>query len=88
MHAPSDASIKKFRTVVLTPNRARRQFIGDLAHIYICITGQRPGRRVHDQESGPFRDFDTAALDPFNSAMGCEADMKVVLSQLKAKEQR
>jgi len=66
------------------PKRARRQFIYDLARIYKRVTGQPPGRRIHDQEYGPFRDFVISALEPFNAAWGCETDIKEGVKQFKS----
>jgi hypothetical protein len=47
--------------------RARRQFIADLASIFYRLTGKRAGRSVHDGESGQFRDFVMAALEPIDA---------------------
>jgi len=63
------------------PKRARRQFIQELYNIFAYATGGQPTRRVHDREYGPFPEFVKTALNPFNAAMGCEADIKVVLQQ-------
>jgi hypothetical protein len=70
------------------PARARRQFIKDLYRIFFDATGQIPGRSVHDGEQGRFTEFVRAALNPFirlmsNPVMGCEADITVVLQELK-----
>lgn len=67
------------------PKRARRQFVRELARIYELMTGQRPTRRVtaDGKDYGPFLDFVKAALPPFKAAMGCEADIKAVLEELK-----
>jgi hypothetical protein len=65
------------------PKRARRQFVADLYRIYYRVTRTRPGRTVHDGESGRFRDFVKAALDPFKQTMGCAADITAVLRRLK-----
>jgi hypothetical protein len=70
------------------PRRARLQFIGELACIFARLTGQRPTRRVHDQEYGPFLNFVKAALKPFKAATGCETDIKTVLRRLKKGHQR
>jgi hypothetical protein len=66
-----------------TPKRARLQFIRDLAEIFTRITGRIPGRNVHDQEQGDFLRFVKAALEPFKATQGCEADIKVVLAEIK-----
>jgi hypothetical protein len=66
--------------------RARRQFIYDLADIYEFATGQPPGRRVHDEEYGPFHDFVIAALEPFKAAPGC--DIKAVLQQRNTRSRK
>ena len=68
------------------PKRARRQFIGDLAKIFLRITGKHPGRRVHDEEGGLFLAFAKAALRPFGAEQGCEADIKAALARLKRRK--
>jgi hypothetical protein len=74
-------AIKKIPRSGRHRERARLQYIGDLARIYSYATGRRPTRIVHDRETGPFREFVIAALTPFNAAQGCEADIKKVLRQ-------
>ena len=66
-----------------TPKRARLQFIRDLAELFIQITSRIPGRSFHDQEQGDFLRFVKAALEPFNASQGCEADIKIVLAEMK-----
>jgi hypothetical protein len=68
------------------PKRGRRQFIGDLAKIFLRITGKRPGRRVHVEEGGLFLAFVKAALRPFGAEQGCEADIKAKLAQMKRRK--
>jgi hypothetical protein len=79
----AESALRNIPTRGPDPKRARRQYICDLAHIFYRVTGKRPSRRVHDQEYGPFFEFVKAALVPFHTAQGCEADIKVVLKQLK-----
>jgi hypothetical protein len=79
----AEAALRKLPKSGPDPKRARRQYICDLARIFLRITGKRPGRSVHDQEGGLFRAFVKAALRPFNAEQGCEADMAVVLNRLK-----
>jgi hypothetical protein len=73
------AALKDIKTKGPDPKRARLQFIVDLCCIYSRWTGKRPGRSVHDRETGEFRDFVVAALEPFKATQGCEADIKVAL---------
>ena len=68
------------------PKRGRRQFIGDLAKIFLQITRKRPGRSVHDQEGGLFLAFVKTALRPFGAEQGCEADIKAKLAQMKERK--
>jgi hypothetical protein len=69
------------------PKRGRRQFIGDLAKIFLQITGRRPGRSVFfDREQGDFLKFVKAALEPFHATQGCEADVKAVLARMNRRQ--
>jgi hypothetical protein len=68
------------------PKRGRRQFIGDLAKIFLRVTGKRPGRSVNDQEGGLFLAFVNAALRPFGAEQGCEAEIKAKLAQMKKRK--
>jgi len=71
------------------PQRAKQQFIMELACIFRLVTGECPGRRVKTydpsagEEYGPFRDFVWAALEPFGATNGCHVDIKVALNRLK-----
>jgi hypothetical protein len=82
LRCAAESALRKIPTRGPNPKRARRQYIADLHPIFVSVTGQRPGRRFHDKEYGPFLDFVKAALDPFKAAQGCEADIKVVLKGL------
>ena len=59
-------------------------FVRDLIPIFEDLTGQPAGRRVLDQEYGPFLDFVRAALQPFKATQGCEADIREALRLHKA----
>jgi hypothetical protein len=70
--------------------RARRQFFGDL---YDIVKRRHLGRRVRQQEYGPGRKFQKdygplldlmkAAVAPFSTTKGSEADVKAVLLKQK-----
>ena len=73
------------------PKRARRQFIGDLAKIFLRITDRLPGRSFFDQEQGDFLKFVRAALGPFPliANQGTEAaDIKEALKLMKRRKPR
>jgi hypothetical protein len=89
LRRPAESALRKIPTRGPDPRRARRQYVGDLACIYVSVTGRRPGRRFHKKEYGeygPFLEFVKAALNPFKAAQGCEADIKAVLKRLKDAE--
>jgi hypothetical protein len=75
------------------PKRSHRQFIGDLKRIVVYATGERPGRRVREEECGrflnthkdygPFRELVKAAVRPFDPTRGCDCDIRAVLYQRK-----
>jgi hypothetical protein len=68
-----------------TPKQSRLPFIRDLARLFIQITDRIPGRSVPlaYPEQGCFLRFVKAALEPFNASQGCEADIKIVLAEVK-----
>jgi hypothetical protein len=70
------------------PKRAPRQFIGDLAKIFLRITRRLPGRSVSDQEQGDFLKFVEAALEPFKDTQWSEADIKEALKLMKRRKPR
>jgi hypothetical protein len=61
--------------------RARRQFVGKLVGIYELLSKKRASRIVDCGEYGPFLEFVRVALTPFKAAIGCEADIKIALSE-------
>jgi hypothetical protein len=79
----AEIALTKMKISGPDPKRARLQFVRELASIFNAVTGKVPGRRVHDQEYGPFRDFVRSALTPFDATMGSDADIKSAVRRWK-----
>lgn len=79
----------------LTPRRARRIFIKDLALIFALATGRKPGRSAHDGEGGQFTAFVETALAPLGQPVGgsampdtCAGDIKAALHEISLRSGR
>jgi hypothetical protein len=94
LKAAAERTLPKIPRSGPTAARARDQFVGWLACIYLRIKKRRPTRRdkklllddrvqhrVQHKEYGEFLDFVKAALTPFEVAKGCEAAIKRVLEK-------
>lgn len=84
LKSAAEGALGKIPSAGPDPRRARRQFICSLARIYKSVKREHPTRRFHLEEYGPFFEFVKAALTPFNTTKGCEADIKAVLAESKA----
>jgi hypothetical protein len=70
------------RAMILTPGHAHASASPPVIRIEVHGLAWKHGRRVHDEEYGPFLGFVKAALAPFKEAQGCDAVINVVLTGL------